>query len=57
MPQGCTDVILDAYFILRKAGIGRDELRLDGPTLAGIFQCNITAWNDLSIQSLNPHLR
>ncbi|BDA51312.1 probable serine/threonine-protein kinase PBL13 at C-terminar half [Coccomyxa sp. Obi] len=38
-------------------GIGMNELRLDADTLAGFFQCNITAWDDLAIKALNPHLR
>lgn len=33
---------------------GLQTLRLDGPTLAGIFMRNITTWNDPAIAGLNP---
>jgi phosphate ABC transporter phosphate-binding protein len=33
---------------------GLQNLRLDGPTLAGIFMRNITTWNDPAIAGLNP---
>ena len=31
-----------------------DSLKLDGPTLAGIFSTKITKWNDPAIAALNP---
>jgi phosphate transport system substrate-binding protein len=34
----------------------KDELKLDGPTMAGIFMGKITNWNDPAIKSLNPGL-
>ena len=33
---------------------GVDDLTLDAPTLAGIFDSRITTWNDPAIQELNP---
>ncbi|GAA1962516.1 phosphate ABC transporter substrate-binding protein PstS [Kitasatospora viridis] len=33
---------------------GVDDLVLDGPTLARIFDSQITAWNDPAIKALNP---
>jgi phosphate transport system substrate-binding protein len=35
-------------------GIGRDGLRLDARTLAGIFSGRITAWNDPAVAAVNP---
>jgi phosphate transport system substrate-binding protein len=32
----------------------KSGLKLDGPTLAGIFSGKITKWNDTAIKSLNP---
>jgi phosphate transport system substrate-binding protein len=32
----------------------KSGLKLDGPTLAGIFSGKITKWNDAAIKSLNP---
>ncbi|CAL8467074.1 g6610 [Coccomyxa elongata] len=37
-------------------GISNGALRLDARTLSGIWQCNITQWNDPAIQALNPGL-
>src|SRR6476646_188382 len=34
--------------------VGGTKLRLDGPTIAGIFQGAITKWNDKAIAKLNP---
>jgi phosphate transport system substrate-binding protein len=33
-----------------------DQIRLDGPTIAGIFLGQITNWNDPKIKALNPKL-
>jgi phosphate transport system substrate-binding protein len=33
------------------------KLRLDGPTVAGIFQGTITKWNDKALAKLNPGLK
>jgi phosphate transport system substrate-binding protein len=37
-------------------GVGKNQLRLDGVTLADIFQGTITNWNDKRIALLNPGL-
>jgi phosphate transport system substrate-binding protein len=34
--------------------VGSTKLRLDGPTVAGIFQGTITKWNDKALAKLNP---
>ena len=34
--------------------VGSTKLRLDGPTVAGIFQGTITKWSDKAIAKLNP---
>jgi phosphate transport system substrate-binding protein len=34
--------------------IGTTKLKFDGPTVAGIFQGQITKWNDRAIAKLNP---
>jgi phosphate transport system substrate-binding protein len=34
--------------------VGSTKLRLDGPTVAAIFQGTITKWNDKAIANLNP---
>jgi phosphate transport system substrate-binding protein len=34
--------------------VGTTKLRLDGPTVAGIYQGTITKWNDKAIAKLNP---
>lgn len=34
----------------------KGDLRLDGPTLAQIYQSKITSWNDKAITALNPGL-
>jgi len=34
--------------------VGSTKLRLDGPTVAGIFQGTITKWNDKALTKLNP---
>jgi len=36
---------------------GAPTLKLDGPTIADIYQGKITAWNDRRIASLNPGLK
>ncbi len=36
---------------------GVKELRLDGPTLAGIYLGRITGWNDPAIAKLNPGVK
>jgi phosphate transport system substrate-binding protein len=38
-------------------GIGPDELKLDGPTIAAIYMGTITAWNDPAIAKLNHGLK
>src|SRR5262245_31834790 len=38
-------------------GVGPGQLKLDGPTLAGIYMGTITAWNDAKIVGLNPNLK
>ncbi|MHC1481435.1 phosphate ABC transporter substrate-binding protein PstS [Frateuria aurantia] len=40
--------------VVNLPGVGADQLRLDGPTLANIFQGKVTMWNDPSIAALNP---
>ncbi|HWA89617.1 MAG TPA: phosphate ABC transporter substrate-binding protein PstS [Rhizomicrobium sp.] len=40
--------------VINVKGIGNDQLVLDGPTLAGIFQGKISKWNDGAIKALNP---
>ncbi|KAK9916935.1 hypothetical protein WJX75_008980 [Coccomyxa subellipsoidea] len=37
-------------------GIANGVLHLDAPTLAGMWQCNITRWDDPAIAALNPEL-
>jgi phosphate transport system substrate-binding protein len=34
--------------------VGRQVLKLDGPTLAAIYEGKITKWNDSAIRKLNP---
>jgi len=41
----------------RGAGIPSGQLHLDPSTLAGIYQCNITFWDDQAISALNPGLQ
>ena len=36
---------------------GNPQLKLDGPTLAGIFLGKITKWNDPAIASQNPGVK
>ena len=43
--------------VVNVKGIGAGELALDGPTLAKIFMCDITNWNDPAIQKLNPNVK
>ena len=38
------------------AGIVTGQLRLDAGTLAGIYQCSISSWDDPAITALNPNL-
>lgn len=45
--------IVPAYNV---AGIGANELKLDGATLADIYLGKITKWNDPAIARLNPGL-
>jgi phosphate transport system substrate-binding protein len=35
----------------------KSGLKLDGPTIAGIFQAKITKWNDSAIAALNPGVK
>src|SRR5207247_1324207 len=35
-------------------GVGNTKLKFDGPTVAGIFQGQITKWNDKALAKLNP---
>jgi phosphate transport system substrate-binding protein len=42
--------------VINVKGIGKNQLRLDGVTLADIFQGTITNWNDKRIALLNPGL-
>jgi len=45
--------VLGAVVIIYNAP-GVAELKLDGPTIAGIFQGKIAKWNDPAIAALNP---
>jgi phosphate transport system substrate-binding protein len=38
-------------------GLGTAHLKLDGPTLAGIYTGKIRAWDDKSIAALNPDVK
>ena len=38
-------------------GVGPDQLKLDGPTLANIFLGKITKWDDPAIKKLNPDVK
>jgi phosphate transport system substrate-binding protein len=40
--------------VINLPGIGAGKLKLDGPTLAGIFLGDVTTWNDAKIKALNP---
>jgi len=40
--------------VVNVAGVGNNQLVLDGPTLAAIYQGKIGRWNDQAIKSLNP---
>jgi phosphate transport system substrate-binding protein len=42
--------------VINIKGVGKNQLRLDGVTLADIFQGTITNWNDKRIALLNPGL-
>lgn len=42
--------------VVHLIGIPSSEIVLDGPTLARIYLGEITLWNDLQIQKLNPSL-
>lgn len=42
--------------MLRAAGVGSGQLRLNARVLGGIYQCTITNWNDPAIAALNPTL-
>ncbi|HEX5369914.1 MAG TPA: phosphate ABC transporter substrate-binding protein PstS [Dehalococcoidia bacterium] len=43
--------------IFNLSGISGGQLRLDGPTLAGIYMGNIKKWNDPKIAALNPAVK
>ena len=40
--------------VVNLAGIGANELTIDGPTLAKIYLGEITKWNDAALKKLNP---
>jgi len=40
--------------VINVKGIASNQLALDGPTLAGIYQGKIAKWNDAAIKALNP---
>ena len=40
--------------VVNLAGIGANELTIDGPTLAKIYLGEITKWNDAALKTLNP---
>ncbi|BBD79692.1 phosphate ABC transporter, periplasmic phosphate-binding protein PstS [Aerosticca soli] len=42
--------------VVNLSGIGSDQIKLDGPTLAEIFLGKITSWNDSKIAALNAGL-
>lgn len=42
--------------VVNVAGLGTGQLKLDGLTLANIFQGDIKTWNDPAIAALNPGL-
>ena len=42
--------------VINVKGVGKNQLKLDGVTLADIFQGTITNWNDKRIALLNPGL-
>jgi phosphate transport system substrate-binding protein len=43
--------------IINVDGIAPGQLKIDGPTLADIFQGNITNWNDKRIAIMNPGVK
>jgi phosphate transport system substrate-binding protein len=43
--------------VINVAGVGNNEMVLDGPTLANIFLGHIARWNDPAIKRLNPGLK
>lgn len=43
--------------IVNVPGVKNNELKLDQPTLAGIFLGKITSWDDPAIKALNPGLK
>ncbi|HZZ61720.1 MAG TPA: phosphate ABC transporter substrate-binding protein PstS [Roseiarcus sp.] len=43
--------------VLNLDGVGADQLKLDGPTLASIFLGKITKWDDPAIKKLNPDVK
>lgn len=43
--------------VMNVDGVKPGELKLDGPTLADIFQGNITNWNDKRIAIMNPGVK
>lgn len=49
-------VIGGVTVVANLAGIGPAQLKLDGPTLAGIFLGKIPTWSDQAIKALNPDL-
>ena len=43
--------------VVNLAGIGANELTIDGPTLAKIYLGEITKWNDAALKTLNPNAK
>ena len=43
--------------VVNITGVKAGDLKLDGPTLAGIYIGKITKWNDAAIAKLNPGLK
>lgn len=47
-------VVSGVVVVVNLPGVPEGTLRLDGPTLAMLYDGTITAWNDPRIQALNP---
>lgn len=43
--------------VINVAGIAPGQIKIDGPTLADIFQGNITNWNDKRLAIMNPGVK
>ncbi|MFF7705926.1 phosphate ABC transporter substrate-binding protein PstS [Pseudomonas sp. NPDC007930] len=43
--------------IINVEGVAPGKLKLDGPTLAKIFQGTVTTWDDAAIKALNPDVK